>query len=93
MYWLETIELRVTDWCKLEQTLGEIAAKGIDEREKINMKIYRHATVENNILIMLHGNTEGEMQQGRDAGRYLVHLLKPMALVSQDFWLEYGEST
>jgi len=89
MKWLEVIKLRAAGNSEslLEEFLAPVAK--IDQnRGFVEMKIYRHAALENDLSVHLHWNSEWPEQNGSILGLRLAQALKELGLIDYSIWIE-----
>jgi hypothetical protein len=86
---METIRLRVAggDCRELEETLQRIAEDTMDGKVA-EIKLYQHATVRSDGMIVIKWESGNVELQGSDAGRCITHLLKSSVLASHAVWVE-----
>jgi hypothetical protein len=88
MKWLEVIKLRSAgkDSRLLKELLMSI--EKISQSGLIEIKIYRHATLESDLSVLLHWESEGPELNGSGLGLRLAQALKDFGLIDHSIWIE-----
>jgi hypothetical protein len=88
MKWLEVIKIRSAGGSLgvLDELLLPIP--GSNQRGLVEMKTLRHATLETDVSIHLHWNSERPESNGSALGLRLTQVLKEFGLVDHSVWVE-----
>jgi hypothetical protein len=88
MKWLEVIKLRSAGGSSglLEELLLPIS--GSNQSGLVGMKTYRHATLENDLSLHIHWESERLEQNGSALGLRLAQALKEFGLIDHSVWVE-----
>jgi hypothetical protein len=90
MKWMEIIKIQ-TAGCNQESLEGQltelISKMGVSDGMK-EMRLYRNATVNNDLCIHLYWESAKAQEQGSDTGLCIIHLLKEFGLTAHSVWVE-----
>jgi len=88
---LEVIHLRMAgnDPTALAETVGTVVGDAVDLRD---LRIYRHARVEGDLLVHLHREATDPRDQASELGLRLAALLRAHGLVEHSVWVRCGGS-
>ena len=90
MKWMEVIRLRIAEKNpelvepEIVKLITEVGYNG----NMKDIKLYRHAVVDNDLNVNLHWESGNAEPQGSATGLCLVHVLKEYGLVSHSVWVE-----
>ncbi len=90
MKWLEIIEFRTIDngdWIDaldLERQIADLRR----EQRPINVKVFRHGTVETDFSLHLHCDSNEPEIHGSMLGIKLVSILKDFGMVNHNIWVD-----
>jgi hypothetical protein len=90
MRWMEIIKIQAAggNQKSLDGQLTElISSLGASDGMK-EMRLYRNATVNNDLCIHLYWESEKAQVQGSDTGLCIIHLLKEFGLTAHSVWVE-----
>lgn len=90
MKWLEVIRLRIAENSPelVEQEIVKLITEVGYNGNMKDVKLYRHAVVDNDLNVNLHWESGSAEPQGSATGLCLVHVLKAYGLVSHSVWVE-----
>jgi hypothetical protein len=88
MKWLEVIKLRSAG--KDSELLKEflLSIDKFSQRGLVEIEIYHHATLETDLSVHLHWESERPERNGSDLGLRLAQALKEFGLVDHSIWVE-----
>ena len=90
MKWIEVITLRFARLLK-ESVVTELLRQ-VEQAEKdenlVEIKMYHHATVENDLSIHIHWESEAMNQLKSSLGLQLVHALHDFGLINHSVWID-----
>jgi hypothetical protein len=93
MKWIEVIMLQsaAKNPETLEQEVEKLTQNVINGSSLKEIKLYRHALLDNDLSVHLQWESEKAEPQGSALGLCLSHVLKDFGLVSHAVWIEdYG---
>jgi hypothetical protein len=90
MKWMEVIRLRIAEKSPelVEQEIVKLITEVGYSGSMKDIKLYRHAAVDNDLNVNLHWESGSAEPQGSATGLCLVHVLKVYGLVSHSVWVE-----
>ncbi len=90
MKWVEIIQVRSLGkhWQALMVELSNLAASKENDLETHSLKIYKHAAIEGDHLVVISGESEDVASNHNTPGVHLVYLLKEFAMVDRSLWVE-----
>lgn len=88
MKWLEVIKLRSAE--KDSRVMEELllSVRKFDQNGLVQTKIFRHASLDSDVSIHLHWESEWPEQNGSALGLHLGQALKEFGLMDHSVWLE-----
>ncbi len=86
--WLEVIKLRSAG--NLEKLLEVLrpTAQSAQGQGLVEMKIYRHAALETDLMVYLYWVSEGPRQKESPLGHQMARVLKEFGLIDHSLWIE-----
>ena len=89
MKWLEIIKLRSAgiEDSLVEEFLRSLTTSG-EDTERLEIKTYRHAALENDLSVHLHWDSEKPEQDGSALGLRLAQAFKEFGLIDHSIWVE-----
>jgi hypothetical protein len=88
---LEIIHLRLGG--NSQHGLIEVIRKSIDsENDPLEARIYRHASLENDLAVHLHREIAGKSDHSSDLGVRLASVLREHGMVEHSVWVEENET-
>jgi N-methylhydantoinase B/oxoprolinase/acetone carboxylase alpha subunit len=89
MRWLEIIHLRLAG--KNPGALVDAIRKTVDSgTDSMEVRIYRHAKLETDLIVHLHRNAAGGTENTSDLGARLASVLREYGMVEHSVWQELG---
>ena len=90
MRWIEVIKLRIAEKNPelIEQTIFKLITDVNNNGSMVEIKMYRHAMLDNDMSVHLHWESERAEPRGSATGLCLLHVLKDYGLISHSVWVE-----
>jgi len=88
MKWIEVIKLRSSTIDTMPPTSNLLVGDRPEGLLRITM--YRHATVETDVILYLAWESETAQTEGSALALQLIYALKPFGLVNHSVWIEDG---
>ena len=90
MKWMEVIKLRIAETSPelVEQKIIKLITDVNKYDSMKEIKLYRHAMLDNDVSVFLHWESEKVEPQGSAKGLCLFHVLKEYGLISHSVWVE-----
>jgi hypothetical protein len=90
MKWMEVIKLRIAenDPELVENKIVSIITDVNNNGNMNEIRLYRHAMLDNDVSIHLYWESEKVESQGSATGLCLLHVLKEYGLISHSVWVD-----
>jgi len=88
MKWLEVIKLRSAG--KDSRSMDELllSIRKFNQAELVETKTFRHASLDSDLSVHLHWESEGPERNGSPLGLHLARALKEFGLIDHSVWIE-----
>jgi hypothetical protein len=90
MRWTEIITLRyfIDAFDRLDKDLISFLKEKCENRELINVRIYRHESIKTDLSIHFQWESARANSMGSDEAHHMIQFLKEYGLVNHSVWVE-----